>query len=93
MKINGVSNIHKVMNAYKANKSQNINKVSLKEDKIEISQKGKDYQIAMDALKNVEDVREDKVNDIKIRIENGTYTIDKHNIAKSMISEDLNWRG
>jgi len=93
MKINGVSNIQKVMNAYKTNKSQNTNKVSLKEDKIEISQKGKDYQIAMDSLKNIEDVREDKVNDIKIRIENGTYTIDKHKLAKSMIQEDLNWRG
>lgn len=93
MKINGVSNIQKVMNAYKTNKAQNTNKVSLKEDKIEISQKGKNYQLAMDSLKNVEDIRQDKVNDIKIRIENGTYTIDKHKLAKSMIQEDLNWRG
>ncbi|CAH2211877.1 flagellar biosynthesis anti-sigma factor FlgM [Tepidibacter aestuarii] len=93
MKINGVSNIQKIMNAYKTNKTQNVNKVSLKEDKIEISQQGKDYQFAIDALKDVEDIREDKVNDIKIRIENGTYTVDKHKLAKSMIKEDLNWRG
>ncbi|WP_099190236.1 flagellar biosynthesis anti-sigma factor FlgM [Tepidibacter mesophilus] len=92
MKINGISNIHKVMNAYKTNKTQNVNKVSLTEDKIEISQKGKDYKFAMDALKNVEEIRQNKVNDIKIRIENGTYTIDKHKLAKSMIQEDLNWR-
>ena len=49
--------------------------------------------MAMDSLKNIEDIREDKVNDIKIRIESGTYTIDKHKLAKSMIQEDLNWRG
>ncbi|MEJ8552650.1 flagellar biosynthesis anti-sigma factor FlgM [Tepidibacter sp. Z1-5] len=93
MKINGVNNIQKVMNAYKTNKTQNVNKLSLKEDKIEISQKGKEYKFAMDSLKNVEDIRQDKVNDIKIRIENGTYTIDKDKLAKSMIKEDLNWRG
>lgn len=85
MKINGVSNIHKVMKAYKTNKVQNVNKVSLKEDKIEISQAGKDYQFAIEALKNTEDIREDKVNDIKIRIDNGTYTIDKHKLSKSIV--------
>lgn len=86
MNINRVNNIQKVMSAYGANKTEKVQKPSMKEDKIEISQKGKDYQIAMDAFKMLPDVRTDKINELKSQIENGTYSIDKDKLVNSMVN-------
>lgn len=84
-RLNGASSVQKVMKAYNTNATKNIQKVSLKEDKIEISQKGKDYQIAMEALKNLPEVREDKVNELMNQIQNGTYNIDKDKLANAIV--------
>lgn len=89
MKINGVNNVQSVMKAYGANKTEKVQKVSLKEDKIEISQMGKDFQIAMEAFKNLPEVREEKINELKSQIENGTYTVDKNKLANSIVKGQI----
>ncbi|SHH20028.1 flagellar biosynthesis anti-sigma factor FlgM [Tepidibacter thalassicus] len=94
MKINNINNIQKVMKAYKTNKTEKINKFSLKEDKIEISQRGKDFQFALEALKNTPDIREDKVNEIKSQIDKGTYKVDNGKLAKAIVDKStIDWRG
>ena len=51
-----------------------------------VSSTGKDYQVAKTALKAIPDVREDKVNDIKARIDNGTYDVSLDDFASKLIS-------
>lgn len=54
-------------------------------DSLQLSQVGKDYQIAKQAVKNAPDIREDKVNSIKARMASGTYTISSEEIADKII--------
>ncbi len=54
-------------------------------DRLEISQVGKDYHVAKQALKNVSDVREEKISAIKIQIEAGTYSVSAEAIADKML--------
>ncbi|MBE5964201.1 MAG: flagellar biosynthesis anti-sigma factor FlgM [Lachnospira sp.] len=56
-----------------------------KSDKLEISQFGKDYQVAKQALKNVPDVREDKVAEIKAQIDAGTYFVSSSALADKLL--------
>ena len=67
-----------------------INKVSKKEtvsqiDKLEISQAGKDYQVAKQAVKEASDIRVDLVNDIKERLANGTYNVSDEDFADKLL--------
>ena len=67
-----------------------INKVSKKgtvsqADKLEISQAGKDYQVAKQAVKEASDIRVDLVNDIKERLANGTYNVSDEDFADKLL--------
>lgn len=53
-------------------------------DKVEISQFGKDYQVAKQAVAAAPDVREDKVADMKARIEAGTYDVSAADFAAKL---------
>lgn len=53
-------------------------------DKCEISQFGKDYQIAKKALGEIPDVREDKVAEIKNAIDEGTYNVSAEDFAAKL---------
>ncbi len=89
MKINNISQINqvqKVMKAYGNNKTEKVQKAALKEDQIDISQKGKDFQIAMEAYKNLPEVREEKINELREQINSGTYKVDKEKLAKAMVN-------
>ena len=47
----------------------------------------RDYQIAKQAVKDAEDVREDKVNKYKDAIASGTYNVSSQEIAEKMVSK------
>ncbi|SHJ66427.1 flagellar biosynthesis anti-sigma factor FlgM [Paramaledivibacter caminithermalis] len=86
MKIFSNSNIQKVMASYKSKttKACQNNKTYEAKDKIEISSKAKDFQVAMNAFKNLPDVREEKVADIKKAIASGTYNPSAEEIIDKM---------
>ena len=69
--------------AYKANTAQAA-------DKVEISQMGKDYQIAKNAVAAAPDVREDKVNAIKQALASGTYNVSMEEVADKLINSSFN---
>jgi negative regulator of flagellin synthesis FlgM len=64
-------------------KAEKTNKTYEKKDKIEISSKARDFQVAMNAFKELPDVREENISNIKSAIASGNYnpsaeeTIDK----------------
>lgn len=78
---------NKVMQLYQSNNKTNTTKVNetKSSDKVEISSTGRDYQVAKKAIANVPDIRMDKVNDIKKRMESGTYNINMEEVADKLL--------
>ena len=58
-------------------------------DRVEFSQTARDVKDAREQLESIPDVREEKVNEIRGQIEDGTYKIDGKKIAHNMIRESL----
>lgn len=87
MNINKV-NFGNVNNVYKINKQEHKQETTQqsvsksKKDTVEISDLGK-YLNKVNTSK--EEINMDKVNDIKARIENGTYKVDSKDLAKKII--------
>lgn len=80
---NKVTQAYKVNNTRKTTKSATVSQT----DKYEISQTAKDYQTARMAVKSSADVRIDLVNDIKSRIDAGTYNVSDSDFADKLISK------
>lgn len=53
-------------------------------DAFEISQAGRDYQTAVQAVKEADDIREDKVSRIKEQLASGTYNVTGEEFAERM---------
>jgi negative regulator of flagellin synthesis FlgM len=58
-------------------------------DRVSLSPQARELMKAQQALANLPDVREDKVAELKARIDEGRYHIDSEGIAKKMIREGL----
>ena len=84
MRINSINHVNQV---YKRNQVKPVNSISKdsQTDALSISSKAKDYQVARKALSDIPDVREDKVNDIKARIQNGTYEVSAEDFAQKLV--------
>lgn len=54
-------------------------------DKVEISQTGKDIAVAKNAIAEVSDVREDRVDVIKRQMAEGTYYVSMEDVADKMV--------
>ena len=78
---------NKVSELYKSNNikiTSNVKDNSVT-DKLEISQIGKDYQVAKKALSSVSDIREDRVKDIKERMASGAYDVSANEVADRLV--------
>lgn len=54
-------------------------------DKIELSTKAQDFQVALKALGKVPEVREARVAELKARIASGQYSVDAGEVADSIV--------
>jgi negative regulator of flagellin synthesis FlgM len=80
---------NKISEIYKANSTKSTTKAksSSFSDQLEISQTGKDYQIAKQIVAKTPDIRESKVNDIKERIAAGTYQVSIEDVANKLVEQ------
>jgi len=78
---NAVSQIYQ-SNSKMATKT---NPIANANDKFEISQTAKFYQVAKQAVSVAPDIREDKVADIKAKMSSGTYTVKPEDFADKVI--------
>ncbi len=78
---------NKVSQLYQANsvKSTSKAKGGSFSDKLEISRVGKDYQVAKQIVAQTPDIREDKVKELKERIEAGTYEVSSEKLAQKLV--------
>ena len=84
MRIDAYNKINQMQSVSKINKVSKKGTVS-QTDKVEISQAGKDYQVAKQAVKEASDIRVDLVNDIKERLANGTYNVSDEDFADKLL--------
>lgn len=82
-----IDTLNKVSQLYQSNSTKKLTKSSSSSstDKLEISQAGKEYQIAKKAVSAAPDVRMDKVNDIKSRMDSGTYNVSAEEVANKLV--------
>lgn len=66
------------------------NTQSVTADAVVISGKGKEVSFIARSLKDLPDVREDKVAELKARIANGTYDVSGRAIAEKIVSSSIN---
>ena len=68
-------------------KNRNCRRLRLAKDKkkVSFSSMGKDMQTAKTALGNTPDVRESKIQDLKRRIDNGTYDVSVDDFAHKLL--------
>lgn len=83
---------NKVNQVYQTNvKTQTTKKDKMsKSDKVEISQFGRDLQVAKQAVENMPDIREEKVEVIKTAITSGTYEVSMEEVADKLVNHFFN---
>lgn len=67
-------------------KNVNSSKKVGRDDKLEISQTGKDINVAKKAMQEVPEVREERVAAIKKQMEEGTYSVSMEDVANKIMS-------
>lgn len=85
--------VNQPMDVYKAQTMPKMqNKVSKEKDQVNVSQVGQEFQVAYKMVKSVPDVRMDKINDIKERIQSGNYSVSAKEVSEKIVSQ-LDLRG
>ncbi len=84
MRIDAYNQVGQIYKTDAKMKTQKVWKAS-DTDKVEISAFGKIYQIAKKAVNDVPDIREDKIAEIKARIDNGTYDVSAESFADKLL--------
>ena len=87
MRIDSFAQIQSMYNLGKNNKQVKSDSTKSFSDQLQISSIGKDIQTAKVAVANVSGVREDLVNDIKSRIDAGTYSVDSDSLAEKLFAK------
>lgn len=77
---------NRISELYKATSTKKITKTNgtTKADKLEISQIGKDYQIAKQAVASASDIRADRVQELKKAMASGTYSVGAEELADKL---------
>lgn len=83
--------VNRVSQLYQANSTKKLAKQNKTEkyDTVQISQMGKDYQVAKAAVAAAPDVRAELVEDIKSRMQNGTYSLSMEKLADKLLAEEI----
>ncbi len=76
-------------NVEKVSANDKQNSAAVESDAVSISEKGKDVSEMTRTLKEMPDVRADKIADLKERIANGTYNVSGRDVASKIINTAL----
>ena len=81
---NSVAQIYKTNRAAGASAAAKTEK---SRDQVEISSIGYDYQIAKQAVADASDIREDRVAQLKERLDSGNYNVDMNDFANKLLEK------
>ena len=84
MKINKTNKIFQIYENMK-NRRLNSNKNVSKKDEFKASEKALDYQFAINKLKEVPEIRKERVERIKAQVQSGNYNVEGKKIAEKIV--------
>lgn len=87
MRINGVNKVNGIYKSNKAKKAYSASNVSQGKDTLALSSFAKELQVAKKAVSNTPDIRQAKVDEIKQRMEAGTYNITAVQVAEKIVDK------
>ena len=87
MRIEAYNQIASIYKTSKTGKVQQAYGVSTGWDVVQISQLGRDYQIAKQAVAEASDIREDKVAELKTSVQSGKYDVDSGDFASMLLAK------
>jgi len=86
MRINSINRIYETYSAQSAVPVKETGKAQAK-DKVDFSNQAKDFASIKKMLENTPEVREELVQDIKQRMDNGTYNTSSSEVASKILSQ------
>lgn len=86
MRIDAYNQVSQIYGVNRKMKTSSATKTK-QSDKLEISNLGKDFQVAKQAVKDAPDVREDVVERFKTQIDNKTYDVDGESFANKLMEK------
>ncbi|MCR5793176.1 MAG: flagellar biosynthesis anti-sigma factor FlgM [Lachnospiraceae bacterium] len=88
MRIDAYNQVAKVYQASQVNKtSVSKSKRAGELDSLVLSQTGKDLQVAKEAVKSAPDIREDRVAELKAKIQSGEYNVSAEDFADKLVEK------
>lgn len=87
MRIEAYTQVQQIYQSQKVSRSKKTNAASQTNDQLQISSRGKDYQIAKAAVAGAPDVREELTASIKAKIQSGTYSVDTNTFADKLLKK------
>ena len=82
-----INKIGKLMRIYNSNGAKKVQSAggTCKKDELKLSGKAVEFQWAMTKIKEIPDIRQDKVDKIKDEISTGAYKVDGKKIVEKML--------
>lgn len=91
MRIEAYNKVNSIYQTSKVKKTEKKSSVGTY-DQVEISQQGRDYQVARKAVAAQPDVRMDRVNMIKSQMASGTYNVKMEDVADKLLDSHFTKR-
>ena len=88
MRIEAYNQVTQIYNSGKVSKIKGSGSVD-KRDQLQISQTGRDYHVAKQAVADAPDIREDKVMQVKKRIASGNYKVEAGDFAAPLLTQSV----
>lgn len=87
MRIEAYNQVAALYKTSKAAKSQSTKGIAAGRDEVQISSFGHDFQIAKQAVAEASDIREEKVSELKARVQSGNYSVDSGDFASKLLEK------
>jgi negative regulator of flagellin synthesis FlgM len=87
MRVEAYNQVAQLYNREKTQKVQSTKQLGSRRDEVQISSMGRDYQIAKQAVADASDIREDRVAQLKERLDSGNYNVDMNDFANKLLEK------
>ena len=87
MRIEAYNQVAALYQANKSTRTSAVKNVNAPRDQVHISSAGKDFQIAKQAVANASDIREDKVAELKNKVDSGSYQVDAGDFSGKLLEK------
>ena len=87
MRIDAYNQVAALYKSSKPARTNAVKKPMSFQEQLQISQAGRDFQIAKQAVANASDIREDKVAELKTKVDSGNYQVDAGDFASKLLEK------